>query len=324
MKRLAFIISILIGSSFVFVNAWAFEPDAKIEELKTLQDAMNQAYQDKKVVEAKKIAGDIKIKVAELNNFLDTQAAAKKTPKIVNPIPKKEAEYVCQVQNLQSPAPESSSMEYSESISIDFGNGGLQRRLRADEKAGVFSTANWNSADGAAGELSNLISSNGNITSANLNWAANNLYQVQDVNTGGAGCDYTMMFGYIDTSNNSITQLRVEKIPKTFAEDGFDLIVYVDGSNGSQSRVGLYEVAVKGAPPITKFVKDGAGQAFDGKFVEADTAAAPTVPADGIQGNMVIFRNIKSREFTLLAKGETGEGFKRAPINGIQILRHKK
>ena len=85
--------------------------------------------------------------------------------------------------------------------------------------------------------------------------------------------------------------------------------------------MGLYEVVVSGREPVTKFVKDGAGKSFDGKFVEADTATAPTTAADGIQGNAIVFRNMKAREFALLAKGEIGEGFNRAPINGIQIVK---
>ena len=130
-----------------------------------------------------------------------------------------------------------------------------------------------------------------------------------------------MMFGYLDTANTSTTEIRVENIPESFVANGYDLIVYVDGSNGSQSRVGRYEVIVPGSEPVTKFVKDGAGQSFDGKFVEADTATAPTAAADGTQGNAIVFRNMKAREFALLAKGDVGDGFNRAPVNGIQIAK---
>jgi hypothetical protein len=157
-----------------------------------------------------------------------------------------------------------------------------------------------------------------------ISWSANNLYQVQDARTGDNGGDSTMMFGYLDTSNTSTTEVRVENLPESFVSDGYDLIVYVDGSNGPQSRVGRYEVVVPGSESVTKFVKDGTGQSFDGKFVEADVATAPTTAVGGVQGNAIVFRNIKSREFVLLAKGEIGEGFNRAPVNGMQIAKRKE
>lgn len=219
------------------------------------------------------------------------------------------------------PSPSPSSAAYSEAISIDFGHGSAQRSLQPEESAGAFSAANWNNASGASGKIPNLRNSSGDPTSAEATWAANNLYQVQDVSTGGEGGNFTMMFGYLDTTDTSTTEVRVVNIPERFLADGYDLIVYVDGSNGPQHRVGRYQVVVPGSKPVTKFAKDGAGQSFDGKFIEADEAAAPATAADGMQGNTIVFRNIKSREFALLAKGEIGEDFNRAPVNGIQIAK---
>lgn len=169
--------------------------------------------------------------------------------------------------------------------------------------------------------MSNPVTSRGKATTLLISWSAKNLYQVQDVRTGDDGGNFTMMFGYLDTDNTSTTEVRVENIPESFVADGYDLVVYVDGSNGSQNRVGRYQVVVPGSEAVTKFVKDGAGQSFEGEFIVADTATAPETAASGIQGNTIIFQNMKSRQFTLLSKGEIGEGFNRAPINGIQIAK---
>lgn len=219
------------------------------------------------------------------------------------------------------PSPRRGSGAYSEAINIDFGVGGAQRELRKRELAGLFRSSKWNTASGPTGTMPNPVTSRGKKTTALVSWSANNVYQVQDVSTGNDGGNFTMMFGYLDTDNTSTTEVFVENIPESFVADGYDLIVYVDGSNGSQNRVGSYQVIVTGSETVTKFLKDGAGQSFEGEFVMADTAMAPEKAADGIQGNTIIFRNIKSRHFTLLAKGEIGEGFNRAPINGIQIAK---
>ena len=227
----------------------------------------------------------------------------------------------------QTPALEPSSTPlppaegYTEAISVDFGAGGAQRRLRADESAGVFRAAHWNSAVGASGEMSNLVTSRGEPTSARVTWVAKNLYQVQDVNTGDVGGDYTMMFGYLDTSDDSTTEVRFQGIPDRFAEDGYDLIVYVDGSNGAGDRVGRYEIIVQNSKPSTRVIRDGSGRSFIGSFVEGNNAYLPGRATVDALGNIVIFRNLKSDEFTLHAKGQGGQGFQRAPVNGIQIAK---
>lgn len=210
---------------------------------------------------------------------------------------------------------------YSEALSIDFGTGGAQRALRSDEVAGWVPATNWVSVAGHFGSVTDLVTSIGNTTPTSVTWNANNLYQVQDASTGGAGGNYTMMYGYIDTSNTSVTEIQVNDIPERFAASGYDLIVYVDGSNGVHNRVGSYKLLVSGADPSMKFIKDGSGQSFTGSFIEADSSTPPATAAGGVQGNMVVFRNIKARDFTLQATGDLTQDFKRAPVNAIQIAK---
>jgi len=210
---------------------------------------------------------------------------------------------------------------YSEAISIDFGTGGAQRALGVDEAAGWFNATKWVSAVGHSGSLSNAATSRGNPTQIAVTWSANNLYQVQDVNTGALGGNYTMMYGYVDTSDTSTTEVRVQNLPARFAAAGYDVIVYVDGSNGPYNRVGRYELIASDTNSSIKFIKDGAGKSFTGEFIEADSDTPPQTAASGVPGNMVIFRNIKTKDFKLLARGGPGEAFQRAPISAIQIAK---
>ena len=210
---------------------------------------------------------------------------------------------------------------YSEAVSIDFGTGGAQRALGVDEAAGWFNATKWVSALGHSGSLSNAATSSGNPTQIAVTWSANNLYQVQDVNTGALGGNYTMMYGYVDTSNTSTTEVRVQNLPARFAAAGYDVIVYVDGSNGPYNRVGRYELIASDTNSSIKFIKDGAGKSFTGEFIEADSDTPPQTAASGVPGNMVVFRNVKAHEFTLLARGGPGEAFQRAPISAIQIAK---
>lgn len=83
--------------------AAAFDTDAKLEELKALQAAMNQAQQDQNLPEAKRLAGEIKKLVAEFEaKRAESASVSESTPE-----PTPEPEPVVQQTAQQAPADKS-------------------------------------------------------------------------------------------------------------------------------------------------------------------------------------------------------------------------
>ena len=114
------------------------------------------------------------------------------------------------------------------------------------------------------------------------------------------------MNGYLDTSDVSLTTIKVTNIPYR----KYDVIVYKDGDSDDGSRSGTYTANGQ----IRRAVRDTTNWpiiAGGGTFSEA--------PAGGSGGNFIVFRNLSGGTLNLTGTPSSPAAF-RAPINGIQII----
>ncbi len=204
------------------------------------------------------------------------------------------------------------------SIAVDFGVY-FQSTMNPSENAGYVPQQNWNSFPGAFGSQSNLMDDSGLPTTTSVSWTSNNLYQVQDGQTDTPG-NRRMMYGYLDTSNTSTTTVTVTNIPNSYVLTGYTVFVYLDGSNGADHRTGRYSLLPTGGTAITRYARDAANTYFNGTFIESTDSTAPILMAGATAANFVRFSDLTSTGFNLTAAGSVGEGFSRAPVNGIQIV----
>jgi hypothetical protein len=221
----------------------------------------------------------------------------------------------------------------AQSIGIDWfgGNGtGDQTALLAGESAGVIPQTNWNSFlddPAVASETFPLNLGNGTASGASVTFSGSP--NDWDTNiTATTSMNNKMMLGYIDTNDTSITTVAVNGLPASFTGPGYNVYVYYDGDNGTQHRVGRYEIN-----GVSMWGRD-AGVNFDGTFTQGQTATDPapgmsgtgldnlaaavaTVPA----GNYMVFGPLTSANFTLNVQASASAGgTNRAALNGMQIV----
>jgi hypothetical protein len=118
-----------------------------------------------------------------------------------------------------------------------------------------------------------------------------------------------MMRGYLDTSNTTSTNVTVYDLPPSFTANGYDVYVYFDGDNGTESRTAHFR---SGSTIVSG--TDAAGVNFSGDFIEAIARSA---------GNYVVIPGLTADRFTVEAVPDTTPvGTRRAPVNSIQIVAH--
>jgi hypothetical protein len=198
------------------------------------------------------------------------------------------------------------------------------------ESAGVLSLSNWNSlASDAGGDGLTpmaLVDHTGAPTGATVTWNSQNTWNLNIAETPG---DIHMMRGYLDTNDTSITNVTVAGLPA--AAQPWAVIVYYDGDNGTQNRVGRYTLSGATTGNATFWGRD-AGGAFTGVYtlaqspvdpiagggaIDNNNTAALTVPA----GNYLIFADVTGSGFVLEAQASVSAGgTNRAAIQGIQIV----
>jgi hypothetical protein len=171
----------------------------------------------------------------------------------------------------------------------------------------------------------------GAATSATVLWTANNTWNVPITQTPG---DLRMMKGYIDTNDTSITSITVSGLPAALTAEPYAVILYFDGDNATQTRVGKYTLSGAASGNRTMWGRDAAGSNFNGMYVLGSTpvdplpgasgagldnqgTAASTVPA----GNYMFFPEVTGSTFTISAQASVSSGTtNRAGIQGIQIV----
>jgi hypothetical protein len=203
-----------------------------------------------------------------------------------------------------------------ESLSINFGagepgeaNGGTSL---VEGPAGLAGTENWNNLLGAEGSLSGLnldVAGVATASSATVSWEAAGTWastgRGEENNTAPEGENRDLMTGYLDTTDDSVTQITVSDLDPVFA-DGYNIAVYIQG--GVNGRGGQYTVTTQNKVSTLNLTTESA---FDGTFVGGGQPG----------GNFLVFAGFTEPEFTLTAVATTPtDGTRRAPINGIEIV----
>jgi hypothetical protein len=186
--------------------------------------------------------------------------------------------------------------------------------LTSTDVAGAKPAAHWNSAFGAAGVLSSLTLSDGTLSSAKLTWSspptavtAPGVWRLQ---LSGAGADAIMMDGYLDPTSSALpATILVANLPASLASVGYDVYVYCLGDIALASETRTYKYTI-GATSITVSQSGTSPTTFGGFQMVAQNNGT---------GNYVVFHNVTGTTFSLVATPGTGD-FKRAPVNGIQIV----
>jgi hypothetical protein len=224
----------------------------------------------------------------------------------------------------------SSARCHGESIGIDFGfgaNGSADpdpSAMALSEVAGVVPQANWNSFTGLSDTVGQpLLNGSGILTGATATWICNNLWDTSANGGTDVAGNARMMMGYLDTTDATVTSVVISNLPVAFTLSGYSVIVYYDGENGTDQRVGQYSI---GGTPL--YGRDAA-TVFPGTFTQGQTTTAPTGAQDNNAagansvpaGNYLIFDPVNTASFTLTAQASVSAGTtNRAPINGIQIV----
>ncbi|MBN1845210.1 MAG: immunoglobulin domain-containing protein [Sedimentisphaerales bacterium] len=208
------------------------------------------------------------------------------------------------------------SVVRADSIAVDFGDGSVTA-MAMTETAGVIPQANWNgSGTATSGTVTGLVNDLGAGTGASVTWTCNNTWRTPITEAAG---DARMMKGYIDTNATSTTTVTVAGIPYRT----YDLIVYMDGDNGTDNRVGRFQVVDPAdnsvdAGPV--FVLDPASTNFGGTYIQVPVSSTSDLGTSTPSGNYILFEELTLASFTLEATPGTTGSTKRAAINGIQLI----
>jgi hypothetical protein len=200
---------------------------------------------------------------------------------------------------------QSSTQSSAGVISIDFV--GLGTAMASTEVAGVVAESNWNDAGGAstATPLA-LVDQNGNPTTARVTWTSDDVWDSTILDQAG---NMRMMKGYLDNGQMDTTTVTVSGLPAN--ANGYSVYVYANGATTNSTNTGIYQIS--GAGITTSSATLTYNSNFSGTFTQA-TASNPN-------GNYVVLTIPNVASFTLSAIPSTAStSFKRAPINGIQIV----
>jgi hypothetical protein len=228
----------------------------------------------------------------------------------------------------------------AEVVSVNFvGSAGAAGTMGATDFAGnpdngTF-VSSWNNAGGTSGTLNGLLSSLGNDSGLGITWAAGNgTWQLPNTTSGtdlAGGANPIMMKGYLDSfASATPTVVTVNNLVAPLGT--YDVIVYFDGDNGGDWRVGQFALSEALTGNATFIGEDsenvnfnsGSGNNANGLFqlpVAGGTGNLnwPNSPNNS-EGNFILFSGVSGSSFTLSASPSAWGGTPRAAINGIQIV----
>ncbi|MBI1375131.1 MAG: LEPR-XLL domain-containing protein, partial [Phycisphaera sp.] len=206
-------------------------------------------------------------------------------------------------------------------ISVNFANSDLGSAIGTFNVTGVTGAApagNWNnvisttvSSTLSTGAATNLIDSEGDVTSAAIGWTTHNTFSIPtSPDDGGIG---SLFRAYLDTgnSNSDGVSIDVANLPAAFA-GGYSVIVYFDGN--ATGRFGEYVVS------------DDLGNSYT--LIGNDNTTAPGVFIQDLgtssdSGNYLVFDGLSGTTLNMITADAVtpsdGNGF-RAPVSAIQIV----
>jgi hypothetical protein len=198
------------------------------------------------------------------------------------------------------------SSQTANGISIDF-DGLNTDSMGSSETAGVVALSNWNFAIGASNPSPlSLLDQTGAATTATVTWTSDNVWNSSIPDQPG---NFRMMRGYLDNGQQRTATVTVNGLPSS--PSGFNVYVYAQGATNNSTNTGIYQISGTGI--TTSSVALTYNSNFNGTFTQA-TASSPI-------GNYVLFTIPNVSGFTLSAIPSTSStGYKRAPLNGIQIV----
>ena len=228
------------------------------------------------------------------------------------------------------------SQARGQAIGIDFygggggGTGGTTTALPATEAAGAVPFANWNSfTPNTQATPQTLIDSAGAATGATAAWTSNNTWNTP---IAAGTNNVRMMKGYLDSSDTSITTVTVANLPASITSVPYSVILYYDGDNGGNNRVGRYSISGATTGDAVYWARDAANTNFSNFFLPAQSAVDPLAGGGSIDnnaaaaltvpsGNMMIFSGLSGSGFTLSAQSSVAsDATNRSAIQGFQIL----
>lgn len=176
--------------------------------------------------------------------------------------------------------------------------------------AGYIPQSNWNNIEGSTGTASNLMDSDGALTTAGMQWESE--MAAWSTNNPASSGNEQLMNGYLDADARS-SVITVSGIPYTT----YNVLMYHESQNGD-GRIASYELG-----GVTKYSRDYTGTFgidytaffFDGFATQSEAEAA----SNSQGGNLILFENVNGSSFTLIGTGISGSA-PRCPIQGIQIV----
>lgn len=184
-------------------------------------------------------------------------------------------------------------------------------QLTPAETAGAQPAANWNSAFGNLGALTQLALADGTTSSASIAWIApgtSNTSGVWRNNYTATDANSKMMQGYLDPVATDLPGLvTLASLPASLTRRGYDLYLYFT-ADLTRVETFTFQYAVGSATRVVTQVGPTA-TTFQGFRLASD---------DGT-GNTLVFHGLTGSGFTLVATPGSGS-HTRAPINGIQLV----
>jgi alpha-glucosidase len=219
------------------------------------------------------------------------------------------------------------------SIGLNFGAGSNTSAapspvaMGASEMAGLVPQTNWNSFGGPAVQATPqpLVLDDGTSSGTTVTWSSSALWDTSaNSSLDGSPGDARMMLGYLDTSDSSVTTVTISGVPASFQASGYRVIIYYDGENNGNNRVGAYTLN-----GVTLYARDAGNSVFTGLYAKGQSSTAPTGAQDNNSagalqipaGNYIEFTNLTAASLTLTARASvSSDTINRAPVNGIQII----
>jgi len=181
-------------------------------------------------------------------------------------------------------------------------------------EAGLKPQTNWNDL---YWQGSNLTDADGNATAVDVAISTSELAfnGWVPIPVGTVPGNNLLMRGYLHNEGSAWT-ITLSGLDSEYDSEGYDLVVYYDGANGSSEWITEYAVACGGTTLESIYARDETDTvAWDGSFVEA----VGTNADDATDGNYVRFTGLTANSLTLTATPvdfQSGD----APINGLQVL----
>jgi Domain of unknown function (DUF1929)/PKD domain len=191
-------------------------------------------------------------------------------------------------------------------ISLNFVGSGTA--MASTEVAGVVAKSNWNQGTGASNTSGlALVNETGTATTVKATWTADNTWVLPITDAAG---NVRMMRGYLDNGYGDNSTVTVSGLPTN--SGGYNVYVYADGDNSTNSRTGIYQISGSGITTTSISLTDAANTNFSGTFTQANNS----------NGNYVVFTiGASATGFTITAIPSTASSStERAPLNGIQIV----